>query len=344
MPSSSQPTMESPFVSLVPPAAPAAEPSQLPLTTDPGSAAVPVAGDLVGNLAGMKVHLRLTGDMTIRHEAHTQPSSFRLHELEAPDVMPPPAEFSPGEAEMQAEGFLDTVRDMVLNPVGTSVDIVSGQRTAREEERHKAAVTALIRAIPDDPDWAKHVPLEYRLDAKEIVDFLLEDLHQAKARVGDDLERLHTGVEFADWGIALAEMFEVAGAAMLFGPVLATAGLFLSLGAGYAAANEAIAIEQARVGFSLGVVTSSQGMSAARIKEHWGDSWSRYGAGAADNANAVSKTYRLGGLGAGFLQGRRLSANQRTVFWKDLQRRLTTTKPDWVAWAGVFLNAHVQTD
>ena len=35
---------------------------------------------------------------------------------------------------------------------------------------------ALVRAIPDDPDYRKHVPLNYRLDAKQIVGEVAQDL------------------------------------------------------------------------------------------------------------------------------------------------------------------------
>jgi hypothetical protein len=336
MPSYSQPSPQSPFVSLAPPAA---EPAQLYLTTEEGPGVAPpgvapVSGDLVGELGGMKIHLRLTGDMIVQRDAHAlpdrgAPGSFGLHELEAPDVTPPAPEPWPSQAEMQGESMFDAVK-------------------GRAAERRKEIASALPRAIPDDPDWAKHVPLEYKLDAKEIVDLLLADLHAA--RTGDDLERAHVGVALADWGTAALEMFELSETAILFGPILAVAGLFLSLGAGYAAANEAIAIKWAGVGFSRGVVTSTKGMGAAKIMEHFGHEQFNYGWGAADNANTVAKAYHLGGLGAGFLQGRQLSANQRTVFWKDMQQLLRQADPkigpplSWDNWAGVFLKNHVQAD
>lgn len=334
MSSHSQPSAESPFANLAPPALAVAEPAQLYLTTDAGTGVAPVAGELVGELGGRKIHVRLTGDMVIQPAAPAGPvsaarGSFGLHELEAPDLAPPAPEPWPSRAEAQGESIFDAVK-------------------RRAAEKHKEIASALPREIPDDPDWAKHVPLEYKLDAKEIVDVLLADLH--KARAGDDLERAHVAVDVAEWGIALPEMFEVAGAAALFGPVLATAGLFLSLGAGYAAANEAIATKWAGVGFSRGAVTSTQGMGAGKIMDHFGHEEFHYGPGSADNANTVARAYHLGGLGAGFLQGRQLSADQRTVFWKDMQRLLAHTTPpispplNWDNWAGVFLNNHVQTD
>src|SRR5262245_11979429 len=65
--------------------------------------------------------------------------------------------------------------------------------------RPQDSTFALLRAIPDDPDYQRHIPLDYRLDAKAIVGDV----------AGDISSRGHKAqfwVELAHWSLAAAEM------------------------------------------------------------------------------------------------------------------------------------------
>jgi hypothetical protein len=105
-------------------------------------------------------------------------------------------------------------------------------RFQRRMELLRRRAIPLQRVIPDDPDYRKHIPIEYRLNAKAIVGRLAHDLSSGKS--------LHHSVDVADGAITAAEIFTVfgetsalAGGLALAGPVLGFAAQFLALGAGY---------------------------------------------------------------------------------------------------------------
>ncbi|SIR96710.1 hypothetical protein [Micromonospora avicenniae] len=57
---------------------------------------------------------------------------------------------------------------------------------------------SLREALPDDPDYRKYIPIEYRLDAKRIVGDLAQDLQGGHSA--------HVWVELAHAGLLTAEI------------------------------------------------------------------------------------------------------------------------------------------
>jgi hypothetical protein len=205
-----------------------------------------------------------------------------------------------------------------------SVDFETTAHVAPRSKNLSVSVFALSRVIPDDPDYRKHVPLNYRLNAKKIVGKVAEDL-----KSGFWTELAHKGTEVVHLGIILpveifAEASILAGVLGIASPLLAAIAVFAGLGAPYLAAAENIAeYVPANPQFPRG-----RGIAIAN--------------------------YRVGLL-AGYVQGRSLSKNQRQIFWRDLGRRMGDqtyrgpaarwTQRDWINWytdsAAVFRRDHL---
>jgi peptidoglycan hydrolase-like protein with peptidoglycan-binding domain len=200
--------------------------------------------------------------------------------------------------------------------------------------------SALSRLIPDDPDYRKHVPLNYRLNAKKIVEELSKDLKDRgkSARFWTELAK---GLEAVHGGIVVAEMFELGGALAIAAPLLAAVGVFLGLGAPYLELAEEAAAKGSALGFSRGVVMGANGRSAKMVQEYFGNQdfpknpW-------LDRGPAIARANYRVGLLAGYAQGRVLCPTQRAIFWRDLGRRMGDqsqrgpqakwTKRDWFNW------------
>jgi hypothetical protein len=196
---------------------------------------------------------------------------------------------------------------------------------------------ALWEAIPDDPDYRKYIPIEYRLDAKRIVGDLAQDLHRGQSA--------HVWLELAHLGLAVPEMFAetsaLVGALGLAGPGLALAASFAALGAGYQEAAEKIAEDWSARGYSRGVVMGANRRSPRLVREYYGYEFFK------DNpffpaGPKVAKANHNAGLVAGYLHGRALSVNRHAIFWHDLGRRMSDqayrgpssqwTSRDWHEW------------
>ena len=189
------------------------------------------------------------------------------------------------------------------------IEAARRQAVAQAEQfRH-----ALPRAIPDDPNYARYVPIEYRLDAKAIVGDLAQDLSRGQSA--------HVYVEAAHWGIAAAEMFELVEALALAGPVLAFVGSFMALGVPYMEAAEHIANEWSASGFSRGAVMGADRRRARQVIETFGNLFFPPNTQFPRGRDVAVANYRAG-LAAGYLQGRMLTENQRKIFWRDLGHRM----------------------
>ena len=177
---------------------------------------------------------------------------------------------------------------------------------------------ALLRAIPDDPDYRKHIPLNYRLNAKSIVGEVAQDISQRGPKA-------HFWVELAHWGIVAAEIFAeasllVAGLAIA-APLLALAGSFLALGVPYAEAAEKIAAQWAATGFSRGVVMGADRRKARLLKEYFGNDYFPPNPAFPRGRDVAMANYKVGLL-VGYVQARLLTKNQHVIFWRDLGHRM----------------------
>jgi hypothetical protein len=207
---------------------------------------------------------------------------------------------------------------------------------------------SLREAIPDDRDYRKYIPIEYRLDAKSIVGYLAQDLHRGKSA--------HTWVELSHLGLGTAEVIAhtsaLIGGLSLLGAPLSLVANFLALGAPYQGAAEKIAKSSSASGYSRGVVMGADERSSRLVREYFGNLRFRYNFAAGDK---VAKANHDTGLVAGYLDGRLLTQNQRAIFWRDLGHRAGDqsyrgprsqwNSRDWVTWytsiAAVFRRDHL---
>jgi hypothetical protein len=180
----------------------------------------------------------------------------------------------------------------------------------------KVRPRSLWEVIPNDPDYRKYIPIEYRLNAKDIVGYLAQDLQKGKSA--------HTWVELAHLGLTVAEIAAetsalVAGLAIAGGP-LAAAATFIALGLPYQQAAEEIAKKSSASGYSRGVVMGAAKRSPRLVREYFGNLTFRM-PGFEENAK-VAKANHHAGLVAGYLHGRALTKNQHAIFWRDLGHRM----------------------
>src|SRR5262245_11656282 len=85
-------------------------------------------------------------------------------------------------------------------PVQTEFDPeLPPQTPAMTPPRPQDSKFALLRVIPDDPNYRRYIPLDYRLDAKAIVGEVAGDISSRG-------HKAHFWVELAHWGLAGAEM------------------------------------------------------------------------------------------------------------------------------------------
>ena len=206
---------------------------------------------------------------------------------------------------------------------------------------------ALVRAIPDSPDFRRYVPIEYRLDAKAIVGELAGDMSQGHSA--------HKWVERAHFGVVALEIATLAGALAIAAPLLAAAANFMALGAGYQEAAMKVAAKAAASGFSHGVVMGADRRRASLVRDYFGTTRFPSNPHLPQGQAIETANYRLGLL-AGYLHGRALSTNRRAIFWRDLGQRMgdqshrgdskTWTRREWVDWyiavGGAFRRHHLQ--
>jgi hypothetical protein len=210
----------------------------------------------------------------------------------------------------------------------------------------------LWEVIPNDPDYRKYIPIDYRLDATQLVGGLAEDLQHGQSA--------HVWVELADWGITGTEIFELISATSalalgmsLASPLLGLVASFLAIGAGYQEASAEIAKDSSASGYSRGAVMGADGRPSSLVREYFGNlvfTNTFYQEGA-----NVAKASHDAGLVTGYLHGRALRQNQRTIFWHDLGYRMGDqsyrgppsqwSSQDWSFWytdaAGYFRRYHL---
>jgi hypothetical protein len=210
---------------------------------------------------------------------------------------------------------------------------------------------ALVRAIPDDSDYRKHVPLNFRLDAKKIVGEVAQDLSSKGKSADFWVELSHAGLTAAE---IFAETSTLVGALAIAGPLLGLVSTGLALGAGYREAGEKIAADWSATGFARGAVMGADRRPASQVKDYFGNDYFPPNPQFPRGRLIAMRNYKMGLL-IGYAQGRRLSGNQRTIFWRDLGQRMgdqTYRGPtaqwqrrDWLDWyvsaAAVFRANHL---
>jgi hypothetical protein len=218
---------------------------------------------------------------------------------------PPPAQdqAKSGEFFIEPESFeFEPELDLMFEESDYEADF--------ELEASGSSSFALLRAIPDNADYARFVPLDYRLNAKAIVGKLSTDLEQLKDPSAKDLRKFAEQVfKFVSGGSPVNVMLKI------------LVGALKNIPGGYLAAAAKIADEYAASGFSRGVVLGAE----PRPRSYLIDTFGR-------DLIPTNRAFPLGGkiadanygagLVAGYVQGKALSKNQRVIFWKDLRRRM----------------------
>jgi len=213
---------------------------------------------------------------------------------------------------------------------------------------------ALVRAIPNDPDYRKYIPIDYRLNAKKIIGELAQDLKS-------NGERAHPYIELAHAGIELIEIFEflsgipaLAGSLAAAGPLLGVVGIGMGLGAPYLEIARKIAEDWSARGFSRGVVMGAARREVNLVKDYFGFTHFPDNNFLPSGKSIAAANYRMG-LIAGYAQGRLLSKNQHAIFWKDMGLRLGDqsyrgpsklwNRRGWIDWyltvANIFRRDHL---
>jgi hypothetical protein len=208
-------------------------------------------------------------------------------------------------------------------------------------------IFALSRVIPNDADYRKHIPLNFRLDAKKLVGEVAQDLSsRGKAA--------HFLTDLAHWGIVGIEIAADAGVLAIASPLLGVAASYMALGMPYLEAAEKIAAEWSATGFSRGVVMGADKRKATLLKDYFGSDYFPRNDAFPRGRDIAIANYSIG-LRVGYVQGRVLAPNQRTIFWRDLGRRMGDQsyrgpkarwgRRDWIDWyvssAAVFKRDHL---
>jgi hypothetical protein len=215
----------------------------------------------------------------------------------------------------------------------------------------KGAAFALASVIPDDPNYQKYIPINYRLNAKKIVGEVAQDLSSRG-------KSAHFWVELAHGGLVAAEIFGeaftlVAGLAIA-GPILGLVATGLALGAPYYEAGEKIASNWSATGFSRGVVIGADKRRAHLVKDYFGNDYFPPNPAFPRGRSIAIGNYKMGLL-VGYVNGRALSENQRAIFWRDLGHRMGDQsyrgpnsrwgRREWIDWyvtaAAVFRRDHL---
>ena len=111
------------------------------------------------------------------------------------------------------------------------------------------------------------------------------------------------------------------------GPLAATVGNFMALGAGYDEAKADITWQELSRGFSLGAVMASDGVSPKKAAAYFGHRYFARNVFLEGGARVAADAYKEGLL-SGYSQGRSLSQGQRIILWRDLLSHAKTL-PGW---------------
>jgi hypothetical protein len=165
-------------------------------------------------------------------------------------------------------------------------------------------------------------------------------------------------VELGHAGLTAAEIFAetstLVGALAIAGPVLGLVATGLALGAGYQEAGEKIAADWSATGFARGAVMGADRRRASEVKDYFGNDYFPPNPQFPRGRLIAMGNYKMGLL-VGYAQGRRLSRDQRTIFWRDLGQRMGDQsyrgpsaqwqRRDWIDWyvsaAAVFRANHL---
>lgn len=195
-------------------------------------------------------------------------------------------------------------------PGGNGSALILQEAFGEFETSQDSTPYALLKAIPDNPDYARFVPIDYRLDAKAMVGKLSVDLKQLKTPDAKEMAK------FAK------DVFKIVGGGDP-GSVMINilVGVLKNIPGGYLAAAGEIAKDWSARGFARGVVLGANGRSKKLLIEMFGheyippNNFFPYG-------RKVAAANYGGGLLTGYVQGRALSKNQGAIFWRDLGRRM----------------------
>ncbi len=182
----------------------------------------------------------------------------------------------------------------------------------------QAATYPLLGAIPNDPDYRKHVPINYRLDARKIIAAVARDIKSSGEKAHFWIEMVHLGITAAE---IIAEASALVGLLAIASPILAVAGNFLMLGIPCMEAAREKGEQWARTGFSRGVVIGANRRSAKLLKDYFGNDYFPPNPTCFQERGVAIANYKIGLL-VGYVNGRLLCPNQHVIFWRDLGRRM----------------------
>jgi hypothetical protein len=218
---------------------------------------------------------------------------------------PPPAQdqATSGEFFIEPESFeFEPELDRMFEESSYEADF--------ESEAPGSSSFALLRAIPDNADYARFVPLDYRLNAKAIVGKLSTDLEQLKDPSAKDLRKFAEQVfKFVSGGSPVKVMLNI------------LVGALKNIPGGYLAAAAKIADDWAARGFSRGVVLGADGRPQSYLIDTFGREFIPPNHAFPYGRKIAAANYGAG-LIAGYVQGKVLSKNQQVIFWRDLGRRM----------------------
>jgi len=116
------------------------------------------------------------------------------------------------------------------------------------------------------------------------------------------------------------------------GPLAATVGNFMALGAGYDEAKREIEWRELSFGFSVGVVMGADGVGPKKGAAYFGHRYFARNDFLEGGAQAAAAAYKQGLLN-GYAQGRSLSQDQPIALWRDLLARAKSL-PGWNDYKG----------
>jgi hypothetical protein len=217
------------------------------------------------------------------------------------------------ERGFEAEGGFDALDFEEFADFANETDLMfeeSGYEADFVSEASGSSSFALLRAIPDNADYARFVPLDYRLNAKAIVGKLATDLEQLKDPSAKDLRKFAEDVsKFVSGGSPVGVMTKI------------LVGALKNIPGGYLAAAAKIADDYAARGFSRGIVLGAARKSQSYLIDTFGREFIPENRPFPLGRKIAAANY-VGGLLAGYVQGKALSKNQHVIFWKDLGRRM----------------------
>ena len=177
------------------------------------------------------------------------------------------------------------------------------------------ATYPLLGKIPNDPDYQKHVPIDYRLNAKDIIGKVAQD-------VSKNGTRAHFIVDLAHFGILAADIFGLIGAlGIAGGALLMVVGNFLVLGIPCIESAEEQAKTWSTTGFARGVIMGANRRSISLLRDYFGNDYFPPNNFCPQARNLAMANYKFG-LVVGYVNGRVLCPNQHVIFWRDIGRRM----------------------